>query len=297
MKNQSHPTSLWNISVRISPALQPLYKHIFESLCPSVSWDEDPQDGTILVEGIFVQEEIPPLTAQEIREKVEDFCASCDVIVPASLVIKEIPDRNWLKENQQSFPPQTIGKFFIYGSHYKGPFPPDLLSIQVDAALAFGSGEHATTQGCLRALSDLSSLTPHACLDMGCGSGILAIAMAKLFKAPVMAADIDPFSTNTTLENCAHNKVSEMVSTYLGDGYKVLSPDQKFDLITSNILAGPLCAMAPQLVHHLNPQGYAILAGLLENQADDVIKAHTDSGLRFIKSYVIEGWSILLLQK
>ncbi len=299
MTNSLPSPSLWNVSMRVAPEKIPLYRHVLECICESVSWDEDPHNGTLKLEGIWVDRSTPPVTTDIIIETVTHFCKECQLEVPSSLTIQKIEDKNWLQENEESFPPQTIGKFFIYGSHHQDEAPDGLIPIHLDAALAFGSGHHATTQGCLIALSALHPFTPKTALDMGCGSGILAIAMAKLFdmKEPVIAVDIDPFSTTTTFENCQQNNVESLVSIRLGDGYKALDQREKFDLVTANILANPLCIMAPDLAHHLTPKGYAILSGLLDNQAPSVIEAHVKVGLVLTHTYSIEGWSTLVFQK
>ena len=193
--------------------------------------------------------------------------------------MEQLPEKNWLAENRASFPPLMVGKFFVHGSHYTDPLPTDRISLHIDAAMAFGSGEHATTRGCLEALSHLASLVhPTTCLDMGCGSGILALAMAKLFPtAAITACDNDPFAVNTTRENAILNHAA--VESLLTDGYAGLEHGKKFDLITANILAQPLCDMAADAAQALKPDGYLVLSGFYGHQIPKIMEHHQAQNL------------------
>ncbi len=193
-----------------------------------------------------------------------------------------VPDVNWLEESYRSFPPFKVGPFYIYGSHHKDAPPKNLIPLQIDAATAFGSGEHGTTRGCLEALVKLhkSGFKPKTILDMGSGSGILAIAAYKLWKKPVLAVDIDK---EATVVACRHRRINKIpagekgMTCVTGDGYRaraVTKQDKGFDLIIANILAGPLVQMAPDLADNLSKNGKAILSGLLIEQEQDVIDAH-----------------------
>ncbi|MDR2902594.1 MAG: 50S ribosomal protein L11 methyltransferase [Lactobacillales bacterium] len=210
-------------------------------------------------------------------------------------VLQALPDKNWLRESYVSFPPMVIGRYFIYGSHITD-VPADKITLKIDAATAFGTGEHQTTHGCLQALDEL--LETHSfksVIDVGCGSGILAMAYAKATGHSVDATDIDPESVNVTIQNAHENGLEKLLSVWQSDGYDAIT--KSYDLILCNILARPLMEMAPDLEKHLNAKGYAILSGFLNRQERWVLSAHEKAGLKFIKSIRIKGWSTLVLQK
>ena len=213
--------------------------------------------------------------------------------------IGPLPERNWLKENLLSFPPLKVGVFYIYGSHVKRPkVPRDYIPLKINAATAFGSGEHQTTRGCLEALSCLKR-KPKTVLDMGCGSGILSIAAASRFGATVLAVDIDPEAARVAAESANRNGVTDMVTAQSGNGYRTkgVRKGAPYDLILSNILARPLVKMAPSLAKVLSPKGTAILSGFLERDTEWVIARHTREGLRCEKLYAFDGWITAVLRK
>jgi ribosomal protein L11 methyltransferase len=212
---------------------------------------------------------------------------------------KELEPKDWVSEVERSFPPITIGRFYVYGSHVKSSPPPAKLALKVNAGIAFGSGEHATTSSCLLALDILARkhkfLNP---LDMGCGSGILAIAMAKLWRVPVTGIDVDPVSVKVSRENAKHNKISEFTIFEQGNGYNapLVKYNAPYDLIVANILARPLVKMAPSLARNLDKGGYAVLSGLLVRQEKMVLSAHRAQGLKLVFRICREGWSTLVLR-
>lgn len=223
------------------------------------------------------------------------------------IVAEKLPEKDWLRHVHENFPPIRTEKFFIYGSHYTGEKPPGLIPLQIDAATAFGSGEHETTRGCLQALEYLRG-SGHAFangLDMGCGSGILAIALIMLWpKASVAAVDIDPESITVTRRHAEMNGVAPLISAEAGDGYNtpLVAAAGPYDIVTANILANPLITMAPALVKSLRPGGYAILSGLLQRQRDEVVAAHEKYGLKLLRVEEIGSpetglWQALILQK
>lgn len=213
-----------------------------------------------------------------------------------------LPELDWLQEVHKNFPPVTIGRFFIYGSHYEGEIPQGLTGLKIDAATAFGSGEHETTKGCILALEYLheQGYNFSNALDMGCGSGILAIAAAKLWHNIVFAAvDIDPESVVVTNRHAYLNGVDDRIHTEAGNGYYAPIVDKcaPYDLVTSNILSGPLVEMAPQLAAVLKSGGFVILSGLLTRQKEDVVAAHAAFGLKLIEAKEIGEWQALIMQK
>lgn len=228
-----------------------------------------------------------------IRHCLKTAAENAHIAVP-SFKITPLPDKNWLQECYQSFQPITIGKYYIYGSHITDQPPADKIALKIDAATAFGTGEHQTTHGCLEALNDLN-FQPKNVIDIGCGSGILAMAYAKTYHQPVDAVDIDPESVRMALKNAENNKLSTLMHVWESTGYSAVSG--QYDLILCNILARPLIEMAPDLKAHLTPGGQAVLSGFLTRQERWVLKAHTDIGLRLVRRYRINGWSTLVMQK
>lgn len=212
-----------------------------------------------------------------------------------------LENRDWLKENQESFQPLEVGKFYIYGSHITNPTPGQLLSLKIDAATAFGSGNHGSTKGCLLALSKLDQVKyqPSSILDMGCGSGILAMASAKLWsRANVVASDIDPECVKVTKENCALNQ-TEHVNVLEGNGFQNTSVQRlgPYDLILANILATVLCDIAPSIADSLPQQGITILSGILNTQKDMVISAYQSNNLSVIDIFHVDEWVTLVMKK
>lgn len=230
--------------------------------------------------------------------------AKLDIALSASdIKIEPVPDIDWLAHSYQQFAPFSVGAFYIYGSHYEGEKPAGKILLQIDAATAFGSGEHGTTAGCLDALQDLQrqGFTPQSTLDLGTGSGILAIAAWKLWGTPVFATDIDPESVRVTEVHADMNQTplsGAALSTEVADGFhsKRLNGSETFDLVIANILAGPLVSMAADLVKTVAPGGYVLLSGMLNDQAAEVAAAYTSRGLRLKTRYDRAEWTSLLLQ-
>lgn len=206
----------------------------------------------------------------------------------------------WLALTQANFPEQCVGRrFVVRGTHLPGKAQAGRIGLIVDAGVAFGSGEHGSTRGCLRALERVAHLRPRRILDLGTGSGILGIGAAKLLRRKVLASDIDPWSVRVAAENAKLNGVAALVRPVLADGWKDprLVAGAPYDLVFGNILARPLCAMAKHLAAHLAPGGVAILAGLLASQIRMVLAAHRPHGLA-LRTVLREGnWATLVLQK
>ena len=214
------------------------------------------------------------------------------------MTIAPLATTNWLARVAASFTPHHIGRFWVHGSHVREAPPAGAVPIRLDAGLAFGSGEHASTRGCLLALDELARRRRFGrVLDMGCGSGILAIAAAKCWPARALAVDNDPQAVLVARENAGHNGVEGRVRARLGEGYR--SPAVRaagpYDLVFANILADPLCDMARDLARHLAPGGTAILSGLFDVQAARVIDVHRAAGLRLRRRIQLEIWTTLVV--
>lgn len=221
------------------------------------------------------------------------------------LTITPLDDINWLEASYQPFKPFSAGAFFIHGDDYKDEVPADLIPLKIDASIAFGSGEHGTTYGCLLLLQQLHTegFTPKSILDMGCGSGILAVAAVQLWLVPTLGVDIENDAKTLTLEHAEMNHVADHITATVGDGYKAaevqaeITQKNPFDLVIANILAVPLKAMAPEMLPCLAPNGYLILSGMLHDQADSVIAVHDALGLELLERLEIGDWTSLLYKK
>jgi len=219
---------------------------------------------------------------------------------PPKPILERLPARDWVRENQESFPPRRIGRYFVHGSHHRGRRPAGKVGLLIDAATAFGTGEHASTAGCLMALDELARRRRFRhVLDMGTGSGILAIAAAKTFSRPVLAVDIDAGAVRVTRENARRNGVALRVKTRGSRGYlsREILRRRPYDLVLANILARPLARMAADLGRVLAPGGVAVLAGLIEWQAPYVLAAHRARRLGLVKRGILDGWCTLVVRR
>jgi ribosomal protein L11 methyltransferase len=219
-------------------------------------------------------------------------------IARIDLTLAPLATTNWLARVAASFTPQRIGRFWVHGSHVRAAPPVGAVPIRIDAGLAFGSGEHASTRGCLLALDELARRRRFGrVLDMGCGSGILAIAAAKCWPARVLAVDNDPQAVAVAEDNVRQNGVAGRVRVRRSEGYRspAVGAAGPYDLVLANILADPLCDMARDLARHLAPGGSAILSGLFDRQAARVIEAHRAAGLRLRRCIQLEIWTTLVL--
>lgn len=211
-----------------------------------------------------------------------------------------VPDVNWLEKTYQQFAPFSIGRFLIYGSHSTVEAKGDQIPLMIDAATAFGSGDHGTTRGCMEMMQWLfdTGFSPGSILDMGTGSGILAIAAMRLWPVKTLAVDNDRESVRVAALHRDGNGVpASAIDCVYGDGYKTqaVQDQQPFDLVIANILAGPLISMAPDAANAT--KDFLILSGLLDTQADEVIEAHVAQGFTLHHRMSYSEWSTLLLKR
>lgn len=209
-------------------------------------------------------------------------------------------ETDWVGQSLAGLKPVHAGGFYIYGSHDKGHVPAGQTGVLIDAAQAFGTGHHATTTGCLVAIDQLVKRgTPMAMLDVGTGTGVLAIALAKHTRRVVMASDIDPISVKTARANARQNGVGGrvMLVTAAGLGHRALRENGPYDLIVANILAGPLRALAKDIGAVARPGATIILSGLLVKQAARVISRYRAHHMVLKKRIVREEWATLVLEK
>jgi ribosomal protein L11 methyltransferase len=211
------------------------------------------------------------------------------------LIEMPVPERDWLAENRRAFPPQRIGRFLIHGSHWREKPPAGSIAVEIDAATAFGTGEHPSTRGCLIALDQLARARRfRRPRDIGTGSGILAIAAAKLLHRAVVASDVDPGSVAVARHHAQRNGVAGSVRFHCAAG---AGRSRGHDLVFANILARPLALMARDLTRSVASGGIAILSGLLRRQEAGVLAAYRAHGLVLKTRVVIDGWSTLVLHK
>jgi ribosomal protein L11 methyltransferase len=208
--------------------------------------------------------------------------------------------KDWVKASLEDLVPVPAGRFIVHGRHDRARVPANTLGIEIEAALAFGTGHHGTTRGCLLLLDQvLRSHQPRRVLDLGSGTGVLAIAAAKAQRQRVLASDIDPVSVRVARDNARLNGVGNLVEAICATGFSApeFAARKPFDLVLANILANPLKQMATPMAAHLAPSALVILSGLLPHQAQGVIASYRARGLVLRRQLKIDGWSSLLLQR
>ena len=221
-------------------------------------------------------------------------------IAPVAFAAGDVPDLNWVAISQAALPPVAAGRFTVHGSHDRGKVPHGPYAILIDAGEAFGTAHHATTLGCLEAIDRLTRTQDFAdVLDLGCGSGVLAIAVAKALPgARIVATDLDPQSVKVAAANMHFNGVSQRIACACAAGVRHtwLRQSPPFDLVIANILAGPLIRLAPDMRRTVAKGGTLVLSGLLINQAAQVIAAYRAQNFHLIRHDRITGWSTLTLR-
>lgn len=285
--------ALETISVDVPEAALETFEAAFGTVCATVGFFRDHASALWRVEGVKpVGEGDAELTAALVL-------AAGLTGVEIMLRRAAIPADGWLARTRAAFPQQLIGRrFAVRGTHLSGPVPAARIVLTLDASLAFGSGEHGSTRGCLRALERVAHRRPRRILDLGSGSGILAMAAARLLHRRVLATDLDPWSVRVARRNAVLNQIGPLIRCWRADGWRdrTLRASGPYDLVLANILARPLCLMARPMAAHLAPGGTAIVAGLLANQARQVLAAHRRQGLR-LEAIISDGpWATLVLR-
>ena len=289
-----HATPLETVAVTVPEDALEAYEAALNSACDTVGFFRDVATGDWRVEGV------KPVNTNEAELNAALMLAELvsGVSVPLERVSTEA--EGWLARTYASFPEQPIGKrFAVRGTHLTDKPTSGRVTLTLDAGLAFGSGEHGSTRGCIVALETVARRRPRRILDLGTGSGILAIAAAKLLHRKVLASDIEPWSVLVTRRNAIQNRVGAMIRVKLANGWHhpAISGGGPYDLVFGNILARPLCGMAWDLSVHLAPGGTAILAGLLGTQVRMVLAAHRRRGLMLERVLPQGPWSTLVLRK
>jgi ribosomal protein L11 methyltransferase len=215
------------------------------------------------------------------------------------ITFDSVEAKDWVKATLEELVPVRAGRFIVHGHHDRAKIPPNKLGIEIEAALAFGTGHHGTTRGCLVLLDHvLKGYRPRRVLDLGTGTGVLAMAAARALQVKVLASDIDPLSVRVARDNARLNGTGNLVETIRATGFSApeFATNRPFDLVLANILANPLRQMATPMARHLAPSALVILSGLLPHQAQSVIAAYRDRGLVLKRHLQVEGWSSLLMR-
>jgi len=289
-------TFVWRIEIKVPRQTHQAFEDLFLTFSSAVTGFENEADNSWRIEGFTDAEP----DEQKVILGLKNLAAIFDIDAPVPR-FDLMPPKDWGAENFSDFPPLKIGQFFIHGSHVKENPPAGSIALGLDAGTAFGSGEHASTEGCLRLLSDLKRTERFSrILDMGCGSGILSLAAAKLWRAPIIASDIDDEATRVCKLNADQNGVGRLIRATCARGYgsPIVRDGGPYELIICNILARPLMSMAGDLNRHLiSGTGYAIVSGLLERDGNRVLSAHRSFGMRLVRRITIRGWQTLLIAK
>ena len=215
--------------------------------------------------------------------------------------VSKLDDRDWVAQVRRELSPVEAGRFVVYGEHDAHRIPPQKIGLRIEAAMAFGTGHHATTQGCLLLLDRIAQagLKPRRVADIGCGTGVLAMAAVRLWHVFAVAGDIDPVAVATARANARANGLSPALVTACAPGFRnpVLRRTAPYDLVFANILAGPLKRLAPEIAGHMSHAGIAVLSGLLDAQAPGVLAVYREVGLTPVARVSRAGWTSLALSR
>ncbi len=259
----------------------------------SVALSETAPDDPVWRVDIYAGPNTPP---DELEREVRSVLGA--EIEGLRIEAESIEDADWVAASLAGLDPVPAGRFLVHGAHDADRVPEGVIAIQVEAALAFGTGHHGTTKGCLIAFDTLvQQTTPARVLDLGTGTGVLAIAAAKLLGINVLASDIDTTSVGIAQANVEINGVEDRVKVIEADGFghPDIAARAPFDLIFANILAGPLIALAPEIAKAAAPGGHVILSGLMSEQADAVRDAYLASGFGVVRESVLDNWVTMTL--
>jgi ribosomal protein L11 methyltransferase len=284
---------LWRIALPADGRSQAAFAAALEEVAESISAFESAPGGAWRIEALTTTE--PDVSAIRVR-----LAAVAEAVGtrPPEIEIGPMPKVDWLAENRRAFPPLAVGRYFVFGTHFAGAPPAGARLIKLDASIAFGSGEHATTRGCLLALDRLARAgRARRVLDVGCGSGILAIGAARSWPARVIASDIDRDSVRLAAENMQRNGVAARVAVLCSDGLARVRPRRGYDVVLANILARPLCRLSGAIARAVRPGGTVILSGLLAGQESEVRCAYRARRLRLSRRIPIGGWHTLVFRR
>lgn len=288
--------TVWRLSTVVSTDAMAAVEAALEPFCPVINVFETAEDsGQWRLEGFC--DEVPNLAA--VQEAVRTMTDIQGLAAP-KVAMDAVAPRDWVAENLGTFPPLMVGRYYVYGSHVAEAPPFGRIALRVDPGAAFGSGRHESTWGCLAAFDRLARRRRFRnMLDMGCGSGILSLAMTKTWGGRVLAVDIDRRAVQVTAENARLNGAAKRIRAHVGAGYAsaLVKRRRPYDLIVANILARPLRKMAKDARRALAPGGYLVLAGFLTRDWRLVYSAHQMQKLTLVDRIDVGEWSTLVLRR
>ena len=235
---------------------------------------------------------------QDVAERMRSSLSSIEGL--GEIETEELPEIDWVAHSLSGLKAVRAGRFFVHGSHERGQQRAGEIPIEIEASLAFGTGHHGTTSGCLEMISHVVTREhPRNALDLGTGSAVLAIAIARLAHIPVLATDIDPVAIRVARENVRLNRAAEWVETVTAPGFHhpAFAHRRPFDLIVANILARPLIKLAPAMARHLSPGASLILSGILDRQRNQVIAGYVGQGFRHVTTLHREEWVTIHMKR
>ncbi len=213
----------------------------------------------------------------------------------------DVPDQDWVSHVQRNLPPVEAGRFFVFGNHDAHRVPKSATGLLIEASMAFGTGHHGTTKGCLLALNDLvaEGMSPKKIIDIGCGTAVLAMAAAKIWDETIIASDIDPTAVAVAKINLISNNLDQKVSCIQAKGFNhpIVVKNGPYDLIFANILKRPLIDMVSDFSEHCAFGGTIILSGLLNEQYDEILRIYNATGFELIQKKSLGDWMTLRMQK
>jgi ribosomal protein L11 methyltransferase len=290
----NRPTHVMRLTTdeRSAKAMTDLIGEVFDPAETAVAAFKNEDGGEWLLEAYFAR---PPDEAA-LRDLVRPLVGGA----ADRAFFTALDETDWVKASLECLKPVRAGRFLVHGAHDRGERRANDLGIEIEAALAFGTGHHGTTKGCLLALAEeFRRRRPRHVLDVGTGTGILAIAAAKALRRRIVAGDIDREAIRVAQDNARLNGVGGLIAFYAGPGVRHPSANRpgRFDLVTANILARPLMRLAPSLSRVLAPSGTMILSGLLVADVPGILAAYAAQGLRLKRRSAIEGWATLHMKK
>ena len=288
------PTHILRLTTdeRSARAMTDLLGEMFDPTETAVAAFEDEDGRTWRLEAYFADAPDEDYVRDLIRPVIGDEADIAE--------FRTIDQQDWVRTSLEGLKPVRAGRFLVHGSHDRDAVRGNDLPIEIEAALAFGTGHHGTTLGCLRALvSELKRRRPAHVLDVGTGTGILAFAAAKVLRQPVVAGDLDGEAVRTARENARLNGLGPYLKLYEGPGvrHRLADRTRHFDLVFANILARPLRRLAPTLSRVVAPAGVLVLSGLIERDVAGVLSAYRHQGFHLVRSGLIEGWVALVLAR
>ena len=290
-KKAAEYSTSWQISLTVPRFVLDLFELALEPIVDALSTQ-------LLPEGWLIRGYTGAEPSQSKIATILERTATMAGMQPPFLTIQALPELNWARESIRNLNPVHVGRFVIRGSHSAACKNPARIELEIDAGAAFGTAHHATTKGCLLALSKLApALAPSRPLDIGCGAGTLAMAIARLWKVKVVACDIDPIAVRVARRNATLNYLHRLVRCLVSDGFAspLIRERGPFDLIVANILQRPLGALSPSIVLNSVPGATVVLSGLLDSQASSIVATYRGQGLHLRNRFSIDGWTTLIM--